>query len=131
MESRQIEVRSAGRILTLEARIADSNNERAAGYQWICGDDAKDSAVLFIFPAMIESAFHMRNVIVPLDIHFFDAEGVQVDSMVMRPEPAGVEVEHRYYRPASGFQYALEIARPANHDLQSTPALLQLLIHSL
>ena len=118
-------------LFEMSVRKADSAAKRAAGYQWICERDALDTAVLFVFPRTVPSAFHMRNVYVPLDIHFFDSTGQQVDAMVMRPEPPGSNLEPRYYRPAGSFRYALEVARPHSHDLESAPARLRLLVDSL
>lgn len=121
MEVGRIELQSADQLRTLNVRIADDKDERAAGYQWICEPDAQGSAVLFVFSRQKASAFHMRNVWVPLDIYFFDDTGAQVDAMVMRPEPPGAPIKPRYYQPRGTFRYALEIARPANHDLESIP----------
>ena len=133
MERMQVQLlREPGQeVFTLSVRKADSAQERAAGYQWICEADALDTAVLFVFPRLVPSAFHMRNVLVPLDIHFFDETGRQVDAMVMRPEPPGADIKPRYYRPGGSFRYALEIARPHSHDLESTPAPLRLQVDSL
>lgn len=131
MPTQTIRVSSDAVEKDLSARIADSNSERAAGYQWICASAAEDTAVLFVFPKSFSSAFHMRNVFVPLDIYFFDETGQQVAAMVMRPEPPGQGIEPRYYHPQAAFQYALEIARPQDYDLQSTPKPLRLVIDSL
>ena len=127
----QIVLQQAEERFPIRVRIADDATKRASGNQWICQKDANNSAVLFVFPRMIPSAFHMRNVYVPLDIYFFDESGNQVDAMVMRPEPPGQGIKPRYYQPSGPFRYALEIARPQTHDLDSTPAPMRLLPDSL
>ncbi len=131
MAGSTIVLKHAGEKTTIPVRIADNASKRAAGYQWICEKDTDNTAVLFVFPRMIPSTFHMRNVYVPLDIHFFDDAGNQVDAMVMRPEPPGQGIEPHYYKPVGPFRYALEIARPQTHDLDSTPAPMRLLVDSL
>lgn len=131
MSRGQVVLEQAGEKFPRTVRIADSASKRAAGYQWICEKDADTTAVLFVFPRMIPSAFHMRNVYVPLDIYFFDEAGAQVDALVMRPEPPGRGIDPHYYQPSGPFRYALEIARPQTHDLDSVPAPMRLLIDSL
>lgn len=131
MGSMEIKLQKGDEISSLQVRMADSASERAAGYQWICAVDTQNTAVLFVFPRMIPSSFHMRNVYVPLDIYFFDESGIQVDAMVMRPEPPGQDIKPRYYQPVGAFRYALEIARPQSHDLESTPVPVRLLVESL
>jgi uncharacterized membrane protein (UPF0127 family) len=131
MSESEVLLEVGGETLSLLVRIADGAQERAAGYQWICERDATNTAVLFVFPKMIHSTFHMRNVYTPLDIYFFDDAGNQVDAMAMRPEPPGQNLEPQYYQPGGPFRYALEIARPQTHQLNSTPAPMRLLIDSL
>lgn len=131
MQTRQITLEREGDIVRLDVRQADTAKTRAAGYQWVCPEQAEGTAVLFIFPRSLPSAFHMRNVFVPLDIHFFDEQGRQVDAMVMQAEPPGHPERPRYYQASGPFRYALEIARAPTHDLQSAPAAMRLLIESL
>ncbi len=131
MAAQSVQVVEAGQIKTLIVKIADDNRERSAGYQWVCPSTAQNTAVLFVFDREFLSAFHMRNVFVPLNIHFFDASGKQVDALVMRPEPPGLGLKPRYYSPATAFRYALEVAQPADHDLQSTPPVLSLVLDTL
>ncbi len=131
MPLRQIGLDRGDDIVSIEARLADNASTRAAGYQWICPEQAQGTAVLFIFPDSLPSAFHMRNVYVPLDIHFFDTQGRQVDAMVMQAEPPGHPGRPRYYQASGPFRYALEIARTPAHDLQSVPAPMRLLLDSL
>ena len=130
MVQAEIQLERDGETISRTVRLADEAAERAAGYQWVCPEQARDTAVLFVFPRAISSAFHMRNVYVPLDIHFFDRQGKQVDAFVMRPEPPGHAARPRYYLASKPFSYALEIARPQTDALQSAPANLRLLVES-
>ncbi len=131
MPMQAISVYQVDASLQLEARIADESHERAAGYQWICADEAESSAVLFVFESEVNSSFHMRNVFVPLEIYFFDASGQAVDQMVMRPEPPSFKGARRYYHPKGAFKYALEIAQGSEYDLSTKLVPLQLLIETI
>lgn len=94
---------------SLKVRIADEPHERAAGYQWICPETARNSGVLFIFSQSFLAAFHMRNVYVPLNIAFFDADGERVSFVQMAPEPPGGQQSERLYEASKPFKYALEM----------------------
>jgi len=131
MGNASITIESADGPRDIEVRIADDSAERAAGYQWICESDAVDTAVLFVFPKTFFSAFHMRNVFVPLDIYFFDELGQQVGAMLMSAEPPGQGIRPKYYSPKAAFRYALEIPRIGTHDLSSAPTALKLAVSSL
>ncbi len=130
MRKAEITLKQNAEYISMVVRVAENSQQRRAGYQRICEQDAANTAVLFVFPKSIHSYFHMRNVYVPLDIYFFDAAGNQVDAMVMRPEPPGRDITPRYYQPDGAFRYALEIARPQT-QLDSVPAPMRLLPESL
>ena len=109
MEQRTLSFNSDAGSQMLEVRVADEGVERAAGYQWICPESARDTAILFVFPSEFRSAFHMRNVFTDLDIGFFDASGRLVDVKTMQAEannPKG-----RTYQAKSAYRYALEIPK--------------------
>lgn len=62
--------------------------------------------MVFLFEADTETAFTMRNTVVPLDIAFFDQEGRLVDRLDMVPcrlDPCPL------YRSKGAFSYALEM----------------------
>lgn len=91
--------------IRVQALIADDSLERAGGYQHICPEVIARTAILFRYGAPVSGQFHMRNVHAPLDIGFFDANGVLIQSMVMKPYGENEEV---LYSPMQQFQYALE-----------------------
>ncbi len=91
--------------IELGSLIADDDLERAGGYQHICPDVIARTSMLFRYPAPRVARFHMRNVKAPLDIGFFDQNGVLIQAMVMRPYASGEEI---LYGPMQAFQYALE-----------------------
>ncbi|MET0048760.1 MAG: DUF192 domain-containing protein [Sedimenticola sp.] len=64
-----------------------------------------DEGMLFVFPSQRIRQFWMRNTPIPLDIGFFDREGVLVNYLSMSPNSDTI---HRSSRPAL---YALEMNR--------------------
>jgi len=97
----------AGRVIELTARMADDSRERAAGFQHICPETIRDTAIYFQFPRPRRPHFHMRNVKAPLDIAFIDAVGVIVDIQRMAPYVLGAAREV-FYSPPVPVMAALE-----------------------
>ncbi|MGR3984687.1 MAG: DUF192 domain-containing protein [Gammaproteobacteria bacterium] len=118
-ERRRVEVR---------AHIADDALELADGYQHICPEVIRRSAILFRFARPLATRFHMHNVHAPLDIGFFDARGVLLQSMVMHPYADGEEV---LYAPMRKFQYALEARAGFFTEKKLTAGKTRLLLESL
>jgi len=59
---------------TLRVAVAETNDARQRGLMGVADLGPLDG-LLFAYPAPVETSFHMRNVPIPLDIAFFDAEG--------------------------------------------------------
>lgn len=97
-----------GKILKIDSFIADSSAERASGYQFICRNVIDRSTILFVYQQSVMAQFHMRNVTSPLDIGFFDDQGILIKSLQMDTYADG---NSRLYHPGQAFQFALE-ARP-------------------
>lgn len=131
MDTAQIALESVQGQRLISVRVADDSSKRAAGYQWICERESVGTAILFVFPKTFYSAFHMRNVFVPLDIYFFDEAGRQVGAMQMQAEPPGQGIKPHYYGPSAEFRYALEIPRARAHELNSTLPPISLVVDSL
>jgi len=89
-----------GKVIALTMRIADEYSEQLAGFQHLCPSPIQPP-MLFVFPAEIHTAFHMRNVHLALDIAFIAADGHFLE--IMRMEPGS-----RLYAPQQPFRYALE-----------------------
>jgi len=101
MLQRDVHIEKAdGRVIALTMRIADEYSEQLAGFQHLCPSPAQPP-MLFVFPAEIHTAFHMRNVHLALDIAFIAADGNFLE--IMRMEPGS-----RLYAPQRPFRYALE-----------------------
>ena len=94
-----------GKIIPIETMIANDPQQRAAGYQYICPDVIARTTMLFRYAEAVSGRFHMNNVRAPLEIGFFDSDGMLMRSMVMRTYSG----DHRpLYGPGVPFQYALE-----------------------
>lgn len=109
MEHRALAVYTdAGMPIHIDVLIADSPDERAAGFQHLCPNVFPRTAILFEFESDIRTRFHMFNVYGPLDIAFIDADGHVVDVQHMAPYEAGSD-HHPLYGSSLPFRYALEM----------------------
>ncbi len=102
-------VNDHGAGIQLPVRVADESEELAAGYQFICPEVVRKSAILFDFGRPFTSRFHMGNVFAPLDIAFFDSEGNLVKIAHMSAEPPGFSGRKKYYSAGAPYRYALEV----------------------
>jgi uncharacterized membrane protein (UPF0127 family) len=110
MEEATVIVDGVGKAGTeLRVKVADEISELAAGFQHICPEAVRDTAVLFLVGAPTRTPFHMNNVHAPLDVAFIDADGVVVDVRSMKPYVESVlVVRNPIYRSAMPFVSALE-----------------------
>ena len=71
-----------------------------------CPETIEQMKILFVFERSGRGAFHMHNVVAPLDIAFVADDGTIVDVQQMLPyaDPA----KPRYYAPGAPYRYALE-----------------------
>lgn len=104
-------VNDHGDTIQLPVRVADESRELAAGYQFICPDVIRQTAVLFDFGRPFTSRFHMGNVFAPLDIAFFDSAGKLVKIEYMSAEPPGFSGKKKYYSAGAPYRYALEVPK--------------------
>ena len=105
-------VRLGGRSLFVA--VADTPDLRSRGLMGV-SDLGDLDGMLFVFDSEVAVDFVMRNTLIPLDIAFFDGDGVEVDRLEMVPclaEPCPL------YGAASQFRYALEM--PAGTMGEST-----------
>src|SRR5690606_27159978 len=74
-----------GDEVAFEARIAQNDLQRQAGYQAIHEELVKSTATLFLFPRAIYGAFHTCNVAAPLWIVWYQEDGTPLDAQRMLP----------------------------------------------
>ena len=94
-----------GEVIDLNVLVADDHRERAAGFQHVCPEVIQTRLILFKYEQEVYGKFHMNNVHAPLEIGFFDQQGILIKSMIMDV----YEDDYRpLYGPTSRFQFALE-----------------------
>ncbi len=98
-------VNDGGEEVVIKTLVADSNFERASGFQHICPSVIENTWILFRYPVEISSRFHMHNVHAPLDIAFFSNGGRLLETFLMQTYSDG---NTPIYGPNEPFQYALE-----------------------
>jgi uncharacterized membrane protein (UPF0127 family) len=107
MSETQVMLRSSeGVVYRLDAKVAETPRQRAAGFQYICSEVAQQWAILFVFQTTQRSKFHMRNVKQDLEIAFISDEGrfLEIKQMTLEQqlEP------YRNYQAGQAYKYALE-----------------------
>jgi uncharacterized membrane protein (UPF0127 family) len=102
MPERTIHIEAGERVLTFTAKLADTIERQAAGFQCATPDEIQRTLILFDFGAEIQTSFHMDNVPAPLDIAFVKADGRMFSILVMAPSPTAL------YGPMGKFRWALE-----------------------
>jgi uncharacterized membrane protein (UPF0127 family) len=102
MPTRVISIETASGKLTVSVKVADDDEQRAAGFQCATGDDIERTKILFDFGDERNIAFHMQNVAAPLDIAFAKGDGRIFSVQRMVPSPTAL------YHSLGTFRYALE-----------------------
>ena len=97
-----------GRHVGLEAHVADSGRERAAGFQHVCPETAETVSILFLFATAAIPRFHMNNVHMPLDIAFIGHDGVIHSVQTMQPYVVGA-LEKKLWSPTVPAVAAIEV----------------------
>jgi Fur family ferric uptake transcriptional regulator len=102
MRSRDVAVETGVRTARFSVRLAADDEQRAAGFQCATRAEIEQTKILFDFSFEIMTAFHMQNVVAPLDIAFAKADGRIFSVQRMVPDPRAL------YQPLGPFRYALE-----------------------
>lgn len=102
MPTRVVSIETGPRTLRLSVKAADDDEQRAAGFQCASRAEIERTKILFDFDVEIMTAFHMQNVVAPLDIAFAKDDGRIFSVQRMMPSPTAL------YQPMGKFRYALE-----------------------
>ncbi len=88
----------------LTVAVADTPQARGRGLMGIT-DLGEFDGMLFVFDTDVETGFWMKDTLIPLDIAFFDGDGLAVDRLRMEPCTAN---PCQTYNAASPYRYAVE-----------------------
>jgi uncharacterized membrane protein (UPF0127 family) len=102
MRSGSVTIVSGDQKVQFPVKVADDDQRRAAGFQCATRDEIEHTKILFDFGLEIMTAFHMQNVVAPLDIAFAKADGKIFSIQRMTPSPTAL------YQPMGAFRYAVE-----------------------
>lgn len=102
MPVRMVSLDSGQKKIALRAKLADTSERQAAGFQCATPQEIQRNLILFDFGEEILTQFHMQNVPAPLDIAFIKADGRIF--AILRMEPGATAL----YGPMGPFRYALE-----------------------
>ena len=94
----------------LNVLVATTPAQRTQGLRGVRSLSPYDG-MLFVERRDSTALFTMADTLIPLDITFFDADGVPVDSTRMTPCPDGTDATCPTYGSKKPYRYALE--RPA------------------
>ena len=77
---------SSGRrvLLTLHVQVASTEGDRDRGLMGVT-HLADDQGMVFAFPSLTNTAFWMKDTVIPLDIAFWTSDGAIVDVKQMVP----------------------------------------------
>jgi len=99
--------RSDGSTFSVQARTANTNKNRAAGFQRVCAETIAKTPILFIFESATTPSFHMNNVVASLDIAFIK-NGGGIDSIQSMYPYILISINKPLYSPSGPVIGALE-----------------------
>jgi uncharacterized membrane protein (UPF0127 family) len=105
MPARTITVESEGRPISFPVKVAETDEQQAAGFQCSTATEIDRTLILFDFGHEVHSQFHMQNVPAPLDIAFAKDDGRIFAILRMEPSPTAL------YGPMEPFRWAVEARR--------------------
>jgi uncharacterized membrane protein (UPF0127 family) len=116
LEIQPISIVDGERVWVLTVAVAATPQERNRGLMDVA-DLGDLDGMLFVFESATSVGFWMKDVILPLDIAFFDEDLMLVNSLTM---PLCTTDDCPSYPPAGPFQYAVETLEPTFAEI--TPA---------
>lgn len=101
-------VNDNGEHITIDVRIADELDEKAAGFAGIGAGVIQRSVIMSVYARDTQAGFNMRDVEVPLELAFINAEGkvleiIQTEPHTPEPYTFGVPIRYVLETPAGFF----------------------------
>lgn len=96
--------RGGERVLELRVSIADTSDSRARGLMNV-EELPRDQGMVFLFEQPGRGSFWMKDTLIPLDIAFWNDDGIVVDILQMQP---CVEDPCDFYTPKADYIGAVE-----------------------
>lgn len=97
---------STGQAIQLDLEVAQTDSERAQGlmYRKVLGEY---QGMLFVYDAVVNNSFWMKNTLIPLDILFLSSDGevvyIMEDVQPCEADPCPV------YQSLESYRYAIEV----------------------
>jgi uncharacterized membrane protein (UPF0127 family) len=114
--------REDGTTCDICVKVANTPELRAKGLQGVKSFDGFDG-MLFYSGSASTDAFWMRDVLVPLDIHFFDMLGAPLSTAHGVPCPNSTsDADCPRYKSVAAYGYALEVSPELTKKLNLTGA---------
>lgn len=110
-----------GSSFSVDAKYANNDRTRAAGFQRVCAERVDSTLILFEFDNPLMPRFHMHNVVVPLDIAFIDQDS-EIESIQLMNTYSLLLREKPLYGPSRPIIAALEAHKGfyQKHSLDSS-----------
>ncbi len=93
---------------TVVAEIAATPQHRTRGLMFRAKMGA-DEGMLFVFPRPQVQGFWMKNTLIPLDIGYFNEDGLLIKVLTMYPQPGVPDHQLKTYGSGGPALYALEM----------------------
>jgi len=114
--------RTDGTTCDICVKVANTPELRSKGLQGVRSFDGFDG-MLFYSGSPSNDSFWMRDVLIPLDIHFFDMKGGPLSTFNAVPCPSGTDDDDcPRYKSVAAYGYALEVTPETTKELRLTGA---------
>ena len=90
--------RKDGSTFEVESRLANNNQTRSAGFQYVCKQTIAQKPILFVFDQARTPSFHMHNVVAGIDIAFIRPDS-SIDSIQKMYPYVLIQIDKPLYSP--------------------------------
>ena len=115
--------RKDGSTFEVESRLANNNQTRSAGFQYVCKQTIAAKPILFVFDHVSTPTFHMHNVVAAIDIAFIRPDS-SIDSIQKMHPYVLIQVDKPLYSSKgdviAAFETYPDFFKVYNVDLDAT-----------